>query len=158
MKPQQILNWQSREILSTLQNKEIESWLLEKGPITERIRSCSSFKLEVLKDEFAPIDSINDDLIIKNFPTNKVREVKLFADDNEFVFARSIIPQETIHQGLSLLGNIKDKPLGDIIFSEPNISREIFYMQNFNTSIKKSGGEKSSILSTIIPLALLRFL
>ena len=62
MKPQQILNWQSREILSTLQNKEIESWLLEKGPITERIRSCSSFKLEVLKDEFASIDSINDDL------------------------------------------------------------------------------------------------
>ena len=99
MKPQQILNWQSREILSTLQNQEIESWLLEKGPITERIRSSSNFKLEVLKDEFAPIDSINDDLIIKNFPTNKVREVKLFADDNEFIFARSIIPQETIHQG-----------------------------------------------------------
>ena len=72
----------------------------------------------MLKDEFAPIDSINDDLIIKNFPTNKVREVKtFFADDNEFIFARSIIPQETIHhQGLSLLGNIKDKPLGDIIF------------------------------------------
>ena len=142
MKPQQILNWQSSEILRTFQNQEIESWLLEKGPITERIRSCSSFKLEVLKDEFASIDSINDDLIIKNFPTNKVREVKLFADDNEFVFARSIIPQETIHQGLSLLGNIKDKPLGDIIFSEPNISREIFLYAKFQYQHQEIWGRK----------------
>ena len=99
MKPQQILNWQSREILSTLQNKEIESWLLEKGPITERNRTSSNLKLEVLKDEFAPIDSINDDLI-------------------------------------------KDKPLGDIIFSEPNISREIFLYAKFQYQHQEIWGRK----------------
>ena len=64
-------------VLCDKKDKEIKSWLLEKGPITERIKSNGDFELELVKDK---VDFVRDDE--KSFLGNiggriKVREVFL---------------------------------------------------------------------------------
>ena len=53
----------------------------------------------------------------------KIREVILYGNQNPRVYAQSIIPVETINQGLSKLGKLGTKPLGDILF-EKNIFKK----------------------------------
>ena len=64
-------------LLCDKEDKEIKSWLLEEGPITERIKSNGDFELELVKDK---VDFVRDDE--KSFLDNiggriKVREVFL---------------------------------------------------------------------------------
>ena len=58
MKPVQISSWKKFEVMNNeLQNETIRSWLLEDGPITERIKLKNKFNLKLLKDEVSNIDS-----------------------------------------------------------------------------------------------------
>ena len=45
-------------LLCDKEDKEIKSWLLEEGPITERIKSNGDFELELVKDK---VDFVRDD-------------------------------------------------------------------------------------------------
>ena len=57
MKPLQISSWKKFEVMNNeLQNETIRSWLLEDGPITERIKLKNKFNLKLLKDEVSNID------------------------------------------------------------------------------------------------------
>ena len=110
-------------VLCDKKDKEIKSWLLEKGPITERIKSNGDFELELVKDK---VDFVRDDE--KSFLGNiggriKVREVFLRENNKPKVWARSCIPLKTIKDGLSSLGELGNKPLGDILF-EKNIFKK----------------------------------
>ena len=83
-------------LLCDKEDKEIKSWLLEEGPITERIKSNGDFELELVKDK---VDFVRDDE--KSFLGNiggkiKVREVFLRENNKLKVWARSCIPLETI--------------------------------------------------------------
>jgi len=105
-------------LLCDKKDKEIKSWLLEKGPITERIKSNGDFELELVKDK---VDFVRDDE--KSFLGNisgriKVREVFLRENNKPKVWARSCIPLKTIKDGLSSLGELGNKPLGDILFEK----------------------------------------
>ena len=105
-------------LLCDKEDKEIKSWLLEEGPITERIKSNGDFELELVKDK---VDFVRDDE--KSFLGNidgkiKVREVFLRENNKPKVWARSCIPLKTIKGGLSSLGELGNKPLGDILFEK----------------------------------------
>ena len=93
------------------------SWLFEKTSITERIKKAHSFRLELLSEEIEEIDE--EEVNALELPTNQtmVRRVKLFADEKEFVIAKSIIPEETKKLGFSGLENLGNKPLGNLIFT-----------------------------------------
>ena len=57
MKLKQISPWISFKKMSILLvNENIKSWLIEKGPITKRIKSKESFKLNLIKDEICSVD------------------------------------------------------------------------------------------------------
>ena len=134
--------WMSETKSLEVQNNEILSWLNEPGSITSRIKSFSDFKLELLRDGPGEVDAADDDLIIANYKENNIREVLLYSDEEPLIYAKSIIPLETIRLGLGVLGNLKENPLGDILFSNPEIKKEYMLFSKFELNKKIFYGRK----------------
>ena len=137
-----LTSWMSETKSLEVQNKEILSWLNESGSITSRIKSFSDFKLKLLRDGPGEVDSADDDLIISNYKENNIREVLLYSDEEPLIYAKSIIPLETIKLGLGVLGNLKENPLGDILFSNPEIKKEYMLFSKFELNKKIFYGRK----------------
>ena len=137
-----LTSWMSETKSLEVQNKEILSWLNESGSITSRIKSFSDFKLKLLRDSPGEVDADDDDLIISNYKENNIREVLLYSDEEPLIYAKSIIPLETIRLGLGVLGNLKENPLGDILFSNPEIKKEYMLFSRFESNKKIFYGRK----------------
>lgn len=137
-----LTSWMSETKSLEVQNKEILSWLNESGSITSRIKSFSDFKLKLLRDGPGEVDAADDDLIISNYKENNIREVLLYSDEEPLIYAKSIIPLETIRLGLGVLGNLKENPLGDILFSNPEIKKEYMLFSKFELNKKIFYGRK----------------
>jgi chorismate--pyruvate lyase len=102
-------------------------WLFDKGSLTRRILlHCENkFRVEVLSQQWQrPL--LNEALRLGVHPEHfaLIREVLLYCGEEPWVFARSVLPRKTLtgpHRFLSKLGN---RPLGEILFSDPNIRRD----------------------------------
>jgi chorismate--pyruvate lyase len=137
-----LTSWMSETKSLDVQNNEILSWLIEPGSITSRIKSFSDFKLKLLRDGPGEVDAADDDLIISNYKENNIREVLLYSDEEPLIYAKSIIPLETIRLGLDVLGNLKENPLGDILFQILKLKKNICYFLSLNQIKKFSMEEK----------------
>ena len=142
MKFNKLTSWISETNSLEVRNKEILSWLNEAGSITSRIKSFSNFKLKLLKDGPGEVDIIEDDLIISNYEENNIREVILLSNEEPLIYAKSIIPLETIKLGLNILGNLKENPLGDILFSNPEIKKKYMFFARFQSKEEIFYGRK----------------
>ena len=142
MKFNKLTSWISETNSLEVRNKEILSWLNEAGSITSRIKSFSNFKLKLLKDGPGEVDIIEDDLIISNYEENNIREVILLSNEEPLIYAKSIIPLETIKLGLNILGNLKENPLGDILFSNPEIKKKYMCFARFQSKEEIFYGRK----------------
>ena len=129
-------SWISEIESLEVRNKEILSWLNEPGSITSRIKSFSNFRLKLLRDGPGEVDIIEDDLIVANYEENNTREVILYSDEMPLIYAKSIIPLATIRLGLGVLGNLKENPLGDILFSNPEIKKKYMLFAKFQSNEK----------------------
>ncbi len=142
MKFKKLTSWMSEIKSLEVQNKEILSWLNESGSITSRIKSFSNFRLKLLRDGPGEVNAAEDDLIITNYKENNIREVVLFSDEQPFIYAKSILPLETIRLGLDALGNLKENPLGDILFSNPEIKKKYMLFAKFESNKRIFYGRK----------------
>ena len=142
MKFNKLTSWMSDTKSLEVKNKEILSWLNEPGSITSRIKSSSNFRLKLLRDGPGQVDAAEDDLIITNYKENNIREVVLFSDEEPFIYAKSILPLETIRLGLGALGNLKENPLGDILFSNPEIKKKYMLFAKFESNKRIFYGRK----------------
>ena len=142
MKFNKLTSWISETNSLEVRNKEILSWLNEAGSITSRIKSFSNFRLKLLKDGPGEVDIIEDDLIISNYEENNIREVILLSNEEPLIYAKSIIPLETIKLGLNILGNLKENPLGDILFSNPEIKKKYMLFARFQSKEEIFYGRK----------------
>ena len=97
MKLKQISPWISFEKMTILlANENIKSWLIEQGPITKRIKSEESFKLNLIKDEISAVDDSEKKFLEESSDKIKVREVILMGNNIPRVYAKSLIPIRTI--------------------------------------------------------------
>ena len=142
MKFNKLTSWMSEIKLLEVQNKEITSWLTESGSITSRIKSFSNFRLKLLRDGPGEVDTAEDNLIITNYKENNIREVVLYSDEEPFIYAKSILPLETIRLGLGALGSLKENPLGDILFSNPQIKKKYMLFAKFESNKRIFFGRK----------------
>ena len=149
MKFNKLTSWMSETDSLEVHNDEILSWLNENGSITSRIKLFSNFRLKLLRDGPGKVDASEDDLIISNYKENNIREVVLYSDEKPLIYAKSIIPVETINLGLGLLGSLKENPLGDILFSDPEIEKKHMLFAKFQSNEKKFYGRKGIYLSLI---------
>lgn len=156
MKLKQISSWiTSSELQNEPIDTNIRSWLLELGPITERIKANGSFKLDLIKDELGVVNELDSDFLGKNIGEIKIREVLLLSDNNPCVFARSLIPINTIKKGLSKLGELGTKPLGDILFEKEIFVKVETIFAKFSQSENLYWGRKSKYLAKGYPLSVM---
>lgn len=112
----------SRQRLSA----SVQSWTYEPGSLTQRLRSYygNAVTVKVLHQQWqTPFLSERNLLNVPEHRFCLVREVMLHANAKPLLLARTIIPEQTIkvaHRNLSHLGT---RPLGEVIFSYPQLER-----------------------------------
>ena len=156
MKLKQISSWISFEKMDgLLVNKNIKSWLVEKGPITKRIKSEESFQLNLLKDEISYVEDVEKEFLDVISNNIKVREVMLMGNNIPRVYAKSLIPIRTIDEGFSKLGKLGTKPLGDILFEKEIFKKTDMVYAQFQNKDSIFWGRKTKYLVKNMPLSVM---
>ncbi|WP_299182407.1 chorismate lyase [uncultured Neptuniibacter sp.] len=105
---------------------EWRSWLTDKGSLTQRLKllSHNNFRVEVVRQGWMrPTRSEAKALNMDHRQFALIREVQLIGNDQPWVYARSIIPAQTLtgnRRQLKMLGN---RSLGTLLFTDPTMRR-----------------------------------
>ncbi|AFV83599.1 chorismate--pyruvate lyase family protein [Alteromonas mediterranea] len=135
------VNWQAPSGI-TIPNAQLKNWLLDTGSLTERVQSLSNhFSLELL-GQHTQIPHDNElSLLHANGETSyQAREILLCGDHQQWVFARSIIPQAFVDSELSGLGR---EPLGKRLFNDTRFTRSAFQLCTMPASQFGMGGNQT---------------
>ena len=114
------LNWYDIDYFHNIPEKVL-FWIRDDQSLTQKLKKrYPDFRVKVHKHEESVIynHEINP---LGNEENFIVREVSLYGDNQPVVFARSVIPKNTKTDSIMKIGN---KPLGEILFTDPNILRE----------------------------------
>lgn len=119
--------WRGRRLpLQRLAPPLLRQWLDEPGSLTRRIRySCSGcFHVEVLREQWGP-PFLDEALRLGVRPRHWawLREVLLCCGDSTWVYARSVIPRQSLRGRLRRLRQLGRQPLGSILFGRHPVSR-----------------------------------
>lgn len=101
-------------------------WLLDKGSLTRRLQQCCDgrFHVELLSQGLErPMLSEARALGRPATELALVRQVRLHCDEQEWVFARTVIPLPSLNSGLRRLTRLGAKPLGAVLFADPRMQR-----------------------------------
>ncbi|MFT6269944.1 MAG: chorismate--pyruvate lyase [Alphaproteobacteria bacterium] len=131
------VKWQAPSDVKGLSPVLID-WLLNTGSLTERLQALTTrFQVDLLGQEVAGMDETErKNLAQSNNKKWQIREVILqglplvsnsatspHSDIQDWVFARSVLPNELCHSKWANLGN---QPLGSRIFNDDNFVRSEF--------------------------------
>ena len=105
---------------------QVKSWLRETGSLTQRIKQtfAGNFSVE-LKGEAIDKPFKQDQACVGevSFQRAFIREVVLKVNAIPYVFARTTVPISSL-RGLQKLSKLGTRPLGEVIFSYPDLKRE----------------------------------
>lgn len=104
----------------------LQSWIYEKGSLTKRLKKSygDSFQVEILFHRWKPpYPSECNLLALPHYRYNLIREVLLHANGKPLILARTILPKKTIQVAKRNLSHLGNRPLGEVIFSYPNLQR-----------------------------------
>ena len=114
------LNWHDIDYFDDIPEKVL-FWIRDDQSLTQKLKKkYHDFRVEVYRQDELEIykHEINQ---LGNEEKFIVREVFLYGDNQPVVFARSVIPKNTKTDSIMKIGN---KPLGEILFTNPNTLRE----------------------------------
>ncbi len=155
MQLEQISSWDTYNKIKLQVSDEIKSWLLEKGPITKRIKSVKNFRLELIQDEVSDVEKVEKDFLNSHSRKIRVREVVLYGNSEPMVFARTIIPNTTIEKGFAELGTLGKSPLGDILFKKDIFTKENVSYASFEYKKKVFWGRKTKYTVKNLPFSVM---
>jgi chorismate--pyruvate lyase len=107
--------------------ESLGSWLKEPGSLTQRLRNRygKGFQVDVLLQKTGiPLVEEQLALGLERGERALIREVALMANSVPVILARSIIPERTARVADRRLSRLGTQPLGDILFSHPELARE----------------------------------
>jgi chorismate--pyruvate lyase len=105
---------------------KLRDWLLDSGSLTQRLQQASDGQLSVeVLSQSLQLPRLSERRALKLAPRQValVREVLLFGRGVPWVFARSVIPMQTLTGRLRKLRRLDSSPLGALLFSDPTMSR-----------------------------------
>jgi chorismate--pyruvate lyase len=105
--------------------RQVVDWLLEPNSLTVRMKNTfdEPFSVNVLGQGLAkPLLADARYLNQRPYRYALIREVQLNINNQPFVFARTTLPRKAAHH-LQELTHLGDKPLGEVIFSDPRLKR-----------------------------------
>ncbi len=104
---------------------KLHHWLIDTGSLTAKLRkACDNFSVHLISQtqrtakphEVLLLELSDNDQLID-------REVQLYCNTTPVVYARSLIPLKAISDRFDDLDSMGEKPLGEKIFSDPQLSR-----------------------------------
>ncbi len=106
--------------------RPLRDWLLDAGSLTKRLMAISDgkFRVQLLRQGYLPALAVERqelDLEQRHWPF--VREVLLRCHDVPWVFARTLIPTATLQGRARALTHLGTRPLGAVLFSDPQVRR-----------------------------------
>lgn len=100
-------------------------WLVDNGSLTQRLKSrCHCFSVERVRQRWAhPLP--DEAMLLKLRPHERalLREVALYCDGTQAVFAHSVLPRRSLRGAWHNLGRLGSKPLGAALFANPHVLR-----------------------------------
>jgi chorismate--pyruvate lyase len=113
---------------------EIErNWLFETSSLTARLKQNSQyFEVKVLSEIVQDLTLEQADLLKVDVQSALFREVVLYCDNKPQVYAQSWIPLDKQQLLNHNLGSLGEKPLGEQIFKDPSIKRDIIEIAKFS--------------------------
>ncbi len=104
----------------------IKPWLLDRGSLTQRIiDACDKpFRVELRGQTWQrPLQSESRLLQLRKGSDALVRQVNLLCGERRWVYARTVIPRQTMQGDLRRLANLGNRPLGAFLFAYPGMQR-----------------------------------
>ncbi|RUO71170.1 chorismate--pyruvate lyase family protein [Pseudidiomarina salinarum] len=105
-------------------------WLLDPDSLTAKLKSrCQDFRVQLLRQQDAPVTA-DEARWLGNPQATTVREVILWCDEQPWVFARSVFAH-TDASGQLQLNSLGTRPLGEHLFSQPDLQRSAIEVAAF---------------------------
>jgi len=144
--------------MSTLPENQ-RQWLIDDSSLTQRVKDhchhnqLGDFSVKVVSQGIsAPSNDELERLSLASHEQAMIREVLLFCGNHPVIFARTVIPDSTLTGSQRQLANLGNKPLGEFLFSQPDLSRDameiaelkknqqlfdhsLFYLSTINTPL-----------------------
>lgn len=119
-------NWQAITRASQQQIPQpLHDWLIDTGSLTAKLRrTCKHFAVHLIEQTQRSAHPQEAELLELDVQDRLLdREVQLYCNDRPVVYARSLIPIKAISDRFKDLDALGEKPLGEKIFSDPQLSR-----------------------------------
>jgi len=129
--------WLWPTILEEKLSANLYDWLVDTGSLTARLKQhCQTFTVEILAEGHYQLS--DDEKIRLNLTDNLgfVREVLLKLDGVPWVFARSVIPLNTLTAPGGELEQLGNRSLGSVLFSAPDMQRSEIEIAEFHSHSK----------------------
>lgn len=100
-------------------------WLLDPASLTQRLQAvCGEFRVDVLRSSWCrPTLDEQRTLDLRQGQRALVREVHLLCDGRPWVFARTVIPRETLAGKYRRLTRLGSRSLGAVLFADNTMHR-----------------------------------
>lgn len=123
-------NWSDYSLLTQEQlPAQVASWLLDKGSLTDRLLKASQgdFAVQIMSQSWRrPRLHESRILGIKPRQLALIREVILLCKGEPWVFARSVLPNQSLVGKYRFLRHFDARPLGALLFNDHEIYRDKF--------------------------------
>lgn len=124
--------------------RNLRDWLLDAGSLTRRLVTLSGgdFRVQLLRQGFMhalPAERQELGLGLREWPF--VREVLLRCHDAPWVFARTLIPTNSLQGPVRALTHLGTRPLGAVLFSDPKVRRGPIAVTRLRANTLGIGGE-----------------
>ncbi len=122
------INWQNKEIIRIkIKNKCLSRYLFENGSLSRFIQEKfkGRFNIDLINESWVkPISYEKRILSLRDNEIAFIRESYLNCNNKKLVYARTVIPQQTLKKQNQNLTRLGQKPLGEILFSNDKIYRD----------------------------------
>lgn len=134
-----LLNWQPASQRQEMPEADWLPWLLDSGSLTQLLlsKSDNQFRVQVESEAWINIDC--PALASKFGPVSEShrfwsRKVILYGRGRPWVQAHTLVPEHSLFSPLRQLMQLRDKPLGEYLFSHPELQRSAIELSPFYES------------------------
>ncbi|MGQ4276766.1 chorismate--pyruvate lyase family protein [Pseudidiomarina sp. E22-M8] len=111
-------------------------WLLDPASLTAKLKArTTQFAVQLLGQHQVPLLA-DERRWLGHQQSGVVREVILWCDHKPWIFARSVFPMQALAQQQLRLDDLGNKPLGEHLFKQPDLTRSAVEVSSFTSESK----------------------